>query len=85
MTSQVAACNSAHGVGERLARWLLMCYDRCVCEDLPLTHEFLAIMLGVRRAGVTEAAMILQTEGLIKYGRGHIRIEDKQGLEQFAC
>jgi CRP-like cAMP-binding protein len=66
MTSQVAGCNGVHGVGERLARWLLMCYDRSVSEDLPLTHEFLATMLGVRRAGVTEAAMILQTKGLIK-------------------
>lgn len=85
MTSQVAACNRVHGVGERLARWLLMSYDRCMYTDLALTHEFIAMMLGTRRAGVTEAAIILQTEGLIKYRRGHITIEDKPGLEDFAC
>jgi CRP-like cAMP-binding protein len=85
MTSQAAACNRAHTVGERLARWLLMSYDRCVCTELPLTHEFLSMMLGVRRAGVTEAAIILQTEGLIKYNRGHITIVDRQGMEEFAC
>jgi CRP-like cAMP-binding protein len=85
MTSQVAACNRVHSVGERLARWLLMSYDRCVCEDLPLTHEFIAMMLGTRRAGVTEAAIILQAEGLIHYKRGHITIIDKEALEHFAC
>jgi CRP-like cAMP-binding protein len=85
MTSQVASCNRAHSVGARLARWLLMSYDRCVCTDLPLTQEFLAMMLGTRRAGVTEAAGILQTEGLIKYRRGHITIEDKPRLERYAC
>jgi CRP-like cAMP-binding protein len=85
LTAQAAACNRAHLVGERLARWLLMSYDRCVCAELPLTHEFLSMMLGVRRAGVTEAAIILQTEGLIKYNRGHITIVDREGLEDFAC
>lgn len=84
-TSQVAACNRVHSVGERLARWLLMSYDRCVCEDLPLTHEFIAMMLGTRRAGVTEAAIILQAESLIHYKRGHITIIDKEALEHFAC
>jgi CRP-like cAMP-binding protein len=85
LTAQVAACNRAHLVGERLARWLLMSYDRCVCVELPLTHEFLSMMLGVRRAGVTEAAIILQAEGLINYNRGHVTITDKPGLEEFAC
>jgi CRP-like cAMP-binding protein len=85
LASQAAACNRAHMVGERLARWLLMSYDRCVCTELPLTHEFLAMMLGTRRAGVTEAAIILQTEGLIKYNRGHVTITDREGLEEFAC
>ncbi|HJU55641.1 MAG TPA: Crp/Fnr family transcriptional regulator [Pyrinomonadaceae bacterium] len=84
-TSQVAACNRLHSLSERLARWLLMSYDRCACEDLPFTQEFLSLMLGVRRAGVTEAAMILQTEGYISYRRGHIRIIDKEGLEQYTC
>ena len=84
-TSQIAACNRLHSVAERLARWLLMSYDRCVCEELPFTHEFLALMLGVRRAGVTEAAIILQTEGYINYRRGHIKIIDREGLEDFSC
>jgi CRP-like cAMP-binding protein len=84
-TSQVAACNRLHSVSERLARWLLMSYDRCVCEDLPFTQEFLSLMLGVRRAGVTEAALILQAEGYIRYKRGHIQIIDKQGLEEYTC
>ena len=84
-TSQVAACNRLHSVSERLARWILMSQDRCRCDDLPFTHEFLALMLGVRRAGVTEAAIILQAEGYIKYSRGRIQILDRAGLELFAC
>jgi CRP-like cAMP-binding protein len=84
-TSQVAACNRLHSLSERLARWLLMSYDRCACEDLPFTQEFLSLMLGVRRAGVTEAAVILQTEGYINYRRGHIQIIDREGLEQYTC
>lgn len=84
-TSQLAVCNRLHSLSERLARWLLMSYDRCKCPDLPFTHEFLALMLGVRRAGVTEAAIILQTEGYIKYRRGQITILDKEGLEEHTC
>jgi CRP-like cAMP-binding protein len=84
-TSQVAACNRLHSVSERLARWLLMSYDRCVCEDLPFTQEFLSLMLGVRRAGVTEAALILQAEECIRYKRGHIQIIDRPGLEAHSC
>lgn len=84
-TSQVAACNRLHSLSERLARWLLMSYDRCACEDLPFTQEFLSLMLGVRRAGVTEAAIILQTEGYINYRRGHIQIIDTEGLKDYAC
>jgi CRP-like cAMP-binding protein len=84
-TSQVAACNRLHSISERLARWLLMSYDRCACSDLPFTQEFLALMLGVRRAGVTEAALVLQAEGYISYRRGHIQLLDKEGLEYFAC
>jgi CRP-like cAMP-binding protein len=84
-TSQVAVCNAKHSLSERLARWLLMSHDRCVCDDLPFTHEFLSLMLGVRRAGVTEAAIILQTEELIRYKRGHIKIIDRQGLEEHTC
>ena len=84
-TSQVAACNRLHSISERLARWLLMSYDRCACGDLPFTQEFLALMLGVRRAGVTEAALVLQAEGYISYRRGHIQLLDKEGLEDFTC
>jgi CRP-like cAMP-binding protein len=84
-TSQLAACNRLHSVSERLARWLLMSYDRCICEDLPLTQEFLSLMLGVRRAGVTEAATVLQAQGYIQYRRGHIRIIDRAGLEDYSC
>jgi CRP-like cAMP-binding protein len=85
MTAQVAACNRAHLVEERLARWLLMSQDRCLCEDLPLTHDFLSMMLGVRRAGVTTAALALQVEGLIHYARGHIQITNREGLEDYTC
>jgi CRP-like cAMP-binding protein len=84
-TSQIAVCNAKHTLSERLARWLLMSHDRCVCEVLPFTHEFLSLMLGVRRAGVTSAAIILQTEELIRYRRGHIKIIDRQGLEEHTC
>ncbi|HEV2802130.1 MAG TPA: Crp/Fnr family transcriptional regulator [Pyrinomonadaceae bacterium] len=84
-TSQVAACNRLHSISERLARWLLMSDDRCRCQDLPFTQEFLSLMLGVRRAGVTEAALILQTEECIKYRRGHIEITDRAGLEDHTC
>lgn len=84
-TSQIAACNRLHTVSERLARWLLMSHDRCVCDDLPLTHEFLSLMLGVRRAGVTEAASVLHKEGYIMHKRGHIKIINKAGLENYSC
>jgi CRP-like cAMP-binding protein len=85
MTAQAAACNGSHSVAERLARWLLMSSDRCRCDELPLTHEFLAMMLGARRAGVTETALTLQSAGLITYKRGRITITDRPGLEDFAC
>lgn len=84
-TGQIAACNRLHSIGERLARWLLMSLDRCNCDDLPLTQEFLAMMLGIRRAGVTEAALILQAEEYITYRRGHVQILDRAGLEDFTC
>ncbi|HEY0100472.1 MAG TPA: Crp/Fnr family transcriptional regulator [Pyrinomonadaceae bacterium] len=85
VTSQVAGCNRAHSLEERFARWLLMSHDRCLCDNLPLTHEFLSMMLGVRRAGVTTAALALQAEGFIHYTRGHIRIISREGLERIAC
>jgi CRP-like cAMP-binding protein len=83
--SQTAACNRAHPTDGRLVRWLLMCQDRAHSKDLDLTQEFIATMLGTRRAGVTEAAGQLQQSGLITYKRGHITILDRQGLEAASC
>ena len=83
--AQTAACNRAHPVGGRLAKWLLMCEDRANSKDLELTHEFIAEMLGIRRAGVTEAAYQLREAGLINYRRGHVTIIDRAGLEAEAC
>lgn len=83
--SQTAACNASHTAEERLSRWLLMCLDRVEGTDLQLTQEFIAEMLGTRRATVSLAAMVLQNEGLIQYNRGHIKIIDRPGLEAFTC
>lgn len=83
--AQTAACNRAHPVDERLVRWLLMCQDRAYSNELELTQEFIATMLGTRRAGVTEAAGLLQRAGLITYRRGHITINDRAGLEAMSC
>lgn len=83
--SQVAACNRAHMVEERLARWLLMTQDRAGSDELELTQEFLAMMLGCRRAGVTSAAIILQGLGAIRYSRGRVTILDRPRLEGFTC
>lgn len=83
--SQTAACNGSHTVGERLARWLLMCHDRVPGDELKLTQEFIAQMLGIRRSGVSEAAVILQAKGLISYSRGNITIINRAGLEKFTC
>jgi CRP-like cAMP-binding protein len=83
--SQTAACNGSHNVGERLARWLLMCHDRVPGDELRLTQEFIGQMLGTRRSGVSEAAVLLQGRGLISYSRGHITILNRKGLEEFAC
>lgn len=83
--SQTAACNRNHNLGERLARWLLLCQDRIGGSELRLTQEFLAQMLGTRRSRVSEAAIILQRAELIRYSRGIIAILDREGLEEFAC
>ncbi|HEX7997038.1 MAG TPA: Crp/Fnr family transcriptional regulator [Pyrinomonadaceae bacterium] len=83
--AQTAACNRAHGMEERLAKWLLMCQDRSHSKDLELTQEFIATMLGARRASVTEAAGQLQKSGFISYCRGQIRINDREGLEALSC
>lgn len=82
---QIAACNRLHEAEERLARWLLMVQDRLGSDELPLTHEFLSLMLGTRRATVTIAAGILQRAGVIRYTRGHIHVLDRSQLEDTAC
>jgi len=85
MLGQLAACNRLHSVYERCARWLLMTRDRVDGDTIPLTHEFLAMMLGTGRSGVTIAAATLQQAGLIKYAHGHITILDRPGLEEASC
>jgi CRP-like cAMP-binding protein len=83
--AQTAACNRAHPIDGRLARWLLMCQDRARVSELQLTHEFIAILLGTRRAGVSEAAAKLQDEGVIRYSRGNVQILDRGKLEAHSC
>ena len=83
--AQVAVCNRIHEVDERLARWLLMSQDRIDSEVVPLTHEFLAHMLGTRRSSVTVAAGLLQKAGLITYNRGSVKVVDRERLEDAAC
>lgn len=82
---QTTLCNRLHTLDERLSRWLLMCHDRVEGDQLDLTQEFLAIMLGVTRVSVTLSASSLQTIGYIKYNRGHITVVDREGLEDSAC
>ncbi|HEY0613877.1 MAG TPA: Crp/Fnr family transcriptional regulator [Candidatus Elarobacter sp.] len=83
--AQTGACNASHAVEQRLARWLLMVQDRVQTNRFPLTHEFIALMLGVRRASVTQAANALRLAGAIGYDRGEITIVDRELLEQNAC
>jgi CRP-like cAMP-binding protein len=83
--SQAVACNGLHVVRQRCCRWLLMTQDRVHSDELPLTHEFLAVMLGVRRASVTEVLTPLQEEGLLRSQRGTITILDRKGVEAAAC
>ena len=83
--SQTAACNGNHGLEQRLARWLLMSHDRVIGDELPMTQEFLAMMLCVHRPSVTVAARILQRANLIRYGKGSITITDRPGLEAASC
>ncbi|EDQ03596.1 hypothetical protein OIHEL45_16531 [Sulfitobacter indolifex HEL-45] len=80
-TSQTALSNGQAKLEERLARWLLMCHDRISGNEMDLTHEFLSIMLGVRRAGVTVGTHILEGKGLIRAKRGKIILLDREGLE----
>jgi CRP-like cAMP-binding protein len=83
--SYTAVCNVRHTLPERLARWLLMAHDRAEGDELPLTHEFMGMMLGVRRSGVTIAANTLQRADAIGYGRGRVKIRDRHLLEEATC
>jgi len=85
LVAQSAACNRLHGIEQRLARWLLMSQDRLDSEAVPLTHEFLAEMLGTGRPSVSVAAAILQRAGLIEYTRGTVMVVNRKGLEKAAC
>jgi CRP-like cAMP-binding protein len=83
--AQIAACNRLHEVEQRLARWLLMCQDRFDCQLLPLTHDFLAQMLGTGRPSVSLAAGSLESAGLIENLRGTVKILNRKSLEEAAC
>ena len=83
--AQTAVCNRHHSLDQQLCRWLLLSLDRLQGDELVMTQELIANMLGVRREGVTEAALKLQSAGLIRYARGRITVLDRAGLEQRTC
>jgi CRP-like cAMP-binding protein len=83
--ARTGACNGRHHIDQRLARWMLMAHDRTEGDTFPFTHEMIAMMLGVRRAGVTVAAGVLQKAGLIHYKGGRITVTDRPGLENASC
>jgi CRP-like cAMP-binding protein len=83
--SQSAACNRLHSLDQRLCRWLLVVHDRMESDHFLLTQEFISHMLGMRRAGVSEAASILQQAGLVRYSFGKIHILNRKGLESRSC
>lgn len=83
--AQTAACNRHHSLDQQLCRWLLLSLDRLEGSELAMTQELISNMLGVRREGVTEAAVKLQKVGLIRYARGHITVLDRPGLEKRTC
>jgi CRP-like cAMP-binding protein len=83
--AQTAVCNRHHSLDQQLCRWLLLSLDRLQGQELVMTQELIANMLGVRREGVTEGAMKLQQAGLIRYSRGHITVLDRAGLEKRSC
>ncbi len=83
--AQTAVCNRHHEVAQQLCRWILATHDRIQTPDIPMTHQLIADMLGVRREGVTEAARKLKDAGVIEYTRGRIRVVDRGGLEAAAC
>lgn len=83
--AQTAVCNRHHSIDQQLCRWLLLSMDRLPSNELKMTQELIANMLGVRRSGVTEAALKLQDAGLIRYSHGHIQVLDRPGLEERVC
>jgi len=83
--AQTAVCNRHHTIEQQLSRWLLLTLDRLNSEELIMTQELIASMLGVRREGITEAAGKLQQAGIIRYRRGHITVLDRSGLEKHVC
>ena len=83
--AQTAVCNRHHSLDQQLCRWLLLSLDRLEGNELMMTQELIANMLGVRREGVTESALKLQNAGLIQYARGHIAVLDRAGLEKRSC
>jgi hypothetical protein len=83
--AQTAVCNRHHSLDQQLCRWLLLSLDRLQGNELVMTQELIANMLGVRREGVTEGALKLQQAGLIRYARGHISVLDRDGLENRSC
>jgi CRP-like cAMP-binding protein len=83
--AQTAVCNRHHSLDQQLCRWLLLSLDRLHGDELVMTQELIANMLGVRRVGVTDAALKLQRAGLIRYVRGHITVLDREGLEKRTC
>jgi CRP-like cAMP-binding protein len=83
--AQTAACNNHHPVDARLARWLLLLHDRAGRDEFPATHEFLSLMLGARRPGISVAAAVLQRAGVIAYTHGRMSVLDRAGLEAAAC
>jgi len=84
-TAQLSACNAAHGVQQRVARWLLMAQDRCGSDALPLTHDILARMLGIRRATVTDCIIGLEKNGMLEKARSLLQIKDRDRLKEVSC
>jgi CRP-like cAMP-binding protein len=85
LIGQLAVCNQRHSIDQQLCRWLLLRLDRLASDELTMTHEALANTLGVRREGITEAALKLQSASLIKYSRGRITVMDRTGIEACCC
>jgi CRP-like cAMP-binding protein len=85
LAAQTAACNRLHSTQQRFARWLLMAHARLESDVIPMTHEFMSMLLGVRRTGITEAAGKLQRSGSIRYQQGQVTILDREALEATAC